>query len=54
VVDAQPGGALESWLHREGATAALVRPDGTVMRAGRDVGALCAWMVAQLNRPCPT
>jgi 2-polyprenyl-6-methoxyphenol hydroxylase-like FAD-dependent oxidoreductase len=54
VVDAQPGGALESWLHRGGATAALVRPDGTVMRAGRDVTALCAWTVAQLNRPCPT
>jgi 3-(3-hydroxy-phenyl)propionate hydroxylase len=54
VVDAQPGSALETWLHRGGARAALVRPDGTVMHAGRDVAALCAWTVAQLNRPCPT
>ncbi len=54
VVDAQPGSVLETWLHRGGARAALVRPDGTVMHAGRDVAALCAWTVAQLNRPCPT
>jgi 3-(3-hydroxy-phenyl)propionate hydroxylase len=54
VVVAEPGGALDSWLHRGGARAALVRPDRTVMHAGRDVAALCAWTVAQLNRPCPT
>jgi 3-(3-hydroxy-phenyl)propionate hydroxylase len=54
VVDAQPGSVLQMWLHRGGAGAALVRPDGTVMHAGRDVASLCAWTVAQLNRPCPT
>jgi 3-(3-hydroxy-phenyl)propionate hydroxylase len=43
VVDAQPGSALGAWLHRGGARAALVRPDGTVMHAGRNVHALCAW-----------
>jgi 3-(3-hydroxy-phenyl)propionate hydroxylase len=54
VVDAEPGSALRAWLHRGGAEAALVRPDGTVMHAGRNVAALCAWTVTQLNRPCPT
>jgi 3-(3-hydroxy-phenyl)propionate hydroxylase len=31
------------WLRRGRATAAIVRPDRTVMRTGRDVAALCAW-----------
>jgi 2-polyprenyl-6-methoxyphenol hydroxylase-like FAD-dependent oxidoreductase len=43
VVTAEPDGALDAWLRRGRATAALVRPDRTVMRAGRDVAALCAW-----------
>jgi 3-(3-hydroxy-phenyl)propionate hydroxylase len=43
VLVAPPGSALEEWLHRGRATAALVRPDRTVLRAGRDVAALCAW-----------
>jgi 3-(3-hydroxy-phenyl)propionate hydroxylase len=30
-------GDLRRWLHRGHATAALVRPDGTVLRAGRDL-----------------
>jgi 2-polyprenyl-6-methoxyphenol hydroxylase-like FAD-dependent oxidoreductase len=46
---AQPGGALEPWLRRGRATAAIVRPDRTVMRAGRDVSALCAWTATVLH-----
>jgi 3-(3-hydroxy-phenyl)propionate hydroxylase len=49
----EPGSALETWLHRGRANAALVRPDRTVMHADRNVAALCAWTVAQLNSPCP-
>ncbi len=43
VVTAEPGGALHAWLRRGRATAAVVRPDRTVMRAGRDPASLCAW-----------
>ena len=43
VLVTQPGDALAQWLRGGRATAALVRPDRTVMRAGRDVSALCAW-----------
>lgn len=43
VLVTQPGDALAHWLGEGRATAALVRPDRTVMRAGRDVAALCAW-----------
>lgn len=39
---AEPGGELERWLRRGHATAAVIRPDRTVMCAGRDVGKLCA------------
>ncbi len=43
VLVAEPGSALEVWLRRGRATAALVRPDRTVARAGRDAAALRAW-----------
>ncbi len=49
VLVAQPGSALETWLGRGRATAALVRPDRTVARAGCDVAALCAWTAATLH-----
>jgi 2-polyprenyl-6-methoxyphenol hydroxylase-like FAD-dependent oxidoreductase len=49
-VIADPGSALDAWLRRGRANAALVRPDGTVMRAGRDVAALRAWTVTVLHR----
>lgn len=49
VVVARPGSALESWLRQGRAAAAIVRPDRTVMRAGRDVTALCAWTTAVLH-----
>lgn len=38
---AEPGSELATWLRRGRATAAIIRPDRTVLRAGRDVSALC-------------
>jgi 3-(3-hydroxy-phenyl)propionate hydroxylase len=38
---AAPGTELACWLGHHRVTAALVRPDGTVMMAGRDLSALC-------------
>ena len=35
LVPVRPGSALHRWLRRGRATAAVVRPDGTVLRAGR-------------------
>ncbi|GFG70667.1 bifunctional 3-(3-hydroxy-phenyl)propionate/3-hydroxycinnamic acid hydroxylase MhpA [Mycolicibacter senuensis] len=37
---AQPGSELARWLHRGHATAAIIRPDRTVMRASRSLSAL--------------
>ena len=42
VVAVEPGSELARWLRRGRATAALVRPDGAVMYAGRDALATCA------------
>ena len=42
LVPARPGTSLHRWLRRGHATSAIVRPDGTVQRAGRDLSALCA------------
>ena len=44
VLEVRPGSRLYDWLSDGRATAALVRPDFTVMRAGRDVAALCEAM----------
>jgi 3-(3-hydroxy-phenyl)propionate hydroxylase len=41
VLEVQPGSPLHTWLVDGKAAAALVRPDFTVLRAGRDVAALC-------------
>jgi 2-polyprenyl-6-methoxyphenol hydroxylase-like FAD-dependent oxidoreductase len=49
VLVADPGDALGTWLLRGRAAAALVRPDRTVARAGRDVAALCAWTATVLH-----
>lgn len=38
---AAPGSEVAAWLRDLGADAAIVRPDRTVMRAGRDVSELC-------------
>lgn len=42
LVVATPGSALHQWLRRARAHAAVVRPDGTAMCAGRDANTLCA------------
>jgi 3-(3-hydroxy-phenyl)propionate hydroxylase len=39
---APPGSELARWLSKNRAKAALVRPDGTVMVAGRTLAAICA------------
>ena len=41
---AEPGSELADWLRRGHATAAIVRPDRTVMRASRNARALCEAM----------
>ena len=41
VLEVAPASALYTWLADGKATAALVRPDFTVMRTGRDVAGLC-------------
>jgi 3-(3-hydroxy-phenyl)propionate hydroxylase len=41
---AKPGSELARWLRRGHATAAIIRPDRTVMCAGRNLNALCAAM----------
>ena len=41
IVTAAPGDELHHWLRRGRARAALVRPDRTVMRPGRDLDRLC-------------
>jgi 3-(3-hydroxy-phenyl)propionate hydroxylase len=37
----EPGTELASWLRRGRATAAIIRPDRTVLRSGRDLRVLC-------------
>ena len=41
VLEVPPGSPLHTWLTYGNATAALVRPDFTVLRAGSDVAGLC-------------
>ncbi|OJZ74622.1 3-(3-hydroxyphenyl)propionate hydroxylase [Mycobacterium paraffinicum] len=49
VLVAEPGSALRAWLRGGRVIAALVRPDRTVARAGRDLPALCAWTATVLS-----
>ncbi len=49
VLVTQPGSTLETWLREGRATAALVRSDRTVARAGHDVAALCGWTATLLD-----
>jgi 3-(3-hydroxy-phenyl)propionate hydroxylase len=49
VLVVRPDEALGAWLRRGRATAALVRPDRAVMRAGRDLAGLCAWTATVLH-----
>ena len=49
VLEADHDTQLEKWLRRGRVAAAIVRPDRTVMRAGRDPAALCAWTATVLH-----
>ena len=51
VIEVAPDSALHTWLADGKAKAALVRPDFTVMRAGRDVAALCREAPTLRQRP---
>ncbi len=42
LLTARPGTPLHRWLQRGRARAAIIRPDGTVLRAGRRLRAVCA------------
>lgn len=55
LVTAAPGTDLHRWLRRSRARAAIVRPDATVQRAGRDVAALIADLppMRAPSRPTP-
>ncbi|MDT7647611.1 MAG: 3-(3-hydroxy-phenyl)propionate hydroxylase [Pseudonocardiales bacterium] len=50
LVLARPGSELDRWLRRGRSTAAIVRPDATVLRVGRDLSALCAALPASSPR----
>jgi 3-(3-hydroxy-phenyl)propionate hydroxylase len=50
-VRAAAGSELAAWLDRGRATAALVRPDRTVLASGRDVPALCALLTTLVAPP---
>jgi 3-(3-hydroxy-phenyl)propionate hydroxylase len=58
VLEVRPGSPLYKWLDDGKAAAALVRPDFTVLRAGRDVAELCetapSFLVAAGTPPTPT
>lgn len=45
-----PGSELDRWLRRGRSTAAIVRPDATVLRAGHDLSGLCAALPASSVR----
>ena len=49
ILVAEAGSPLWAWLRRRHATAALVRPDRTVARNGRDLATLCAWTATVLS-----
>jgi 3-(3-hydroxy-phenyl)propionate hydroxylase len=46
LLTAAPGTGLHRWLRKGRADAAIVRPDGAVLRAGRDLAGLCAALPA--------
>jgi 3-(3-hydroxy-phenyl)propionate hydroxylase len=47
VLTAGQDSELHRWLRGQRAIAAVVRPDGTVLRAGRDLAAVCAALPSQ-------
>ena len=51
VLEVAPNSSLHKWLADGKATAALVRPDFTVISAGTDIAAICAAAPSFLTRP---
>ncbi|HEX6353359.1 bifunctional 3-(3-hydroxy-phenyl)propionate/3-hydroxycinnamic acid hydroxylase [Actinophytocola sp.] len=49
LVQTQPGDTLHDWLRLGRATTAVVRPDGTVLHASRDLTKSCAALPTQLD-----
>ena len=47
----RPGSELDRWLRAGRSTAAIVRPDATVLRAGRDLSAICDALPAFTPEP---
>ncbi len=45
---ARPGTELHRWLHHGRANTAIIRPDGTVLPAGRRLPVLCAALPASV------
>jgi 3-(3-hydroxy-phenyl)propionate hydroxylase len=48
---ARPGDVLHRWLGESRTGAALVRPDGVVLHAGKDLAAVCRVLVARVRAP---
>jgi len=53
LITARPGSQLHRWLTRGRAQAAIVRPDGTVLQAGRQLSRLCAALPVFGTSPGP-
>jgi 3-(3-hydroxy-phenyl)propionate hydroxylase len=53
VLEVEPGSPLCTWLADGKAAVALVRPDFTVLRVGRDVATLCEGAPTFLQRQDP-
>lgn len=51
LVVTRPGSELDRWLRAGRSTAAIVRPDATVLRAGSDLSALCEALPAFTPEP---
>jgi 3-(3-hydroxy-phenyl)propionate hydroxylase len=49
VLTAEPDTELHRWLRGHRARAAVIRPDGAVLRAGRDLAAICAALPSRIN-----
>jgi len=54
LIPAEPGSALARWLRSGRATAAVVRPDRTVLVAGRGVASVVGFLPAVTPRPAVT
>ena len=51
VLTVQRNSELGQWLRRQRTSAAVVRPDGTVLHAGRDLAAACSTLPSSGRNP---